>query len=543
MRLDEGQAIMVAENIWWVGFADYEAGFSNNPYLLVDGEEGVLIDPGPGHPVFRDLILQKIEQVIEPEKIRYIIVGHQDPDLCALIPFIENVLHPDVVIIAHPRTSLFIPYYGVRKNILPVGDGDQLELLSGRRLGFHHTPYLHFAGNMVVFDEKTGSLFSSDIFALFSREWKLYADDSYLDPARSFIEHYVGDKKAVRYAYKKLRNLPIKRILPQHGGIIEEAYLPKFLKMLEDVEPGRLLEELETKPTKDQSKILIQAGEKWLSTWLKKDVRASSFDELLDRALKAGPSAISLLLDSITEEARQLGVANPLTFERLHRSGDMFTLQSTRAMELIRNRFLSRQYGLTDRQKADGIITQGLESFKVQVVVMFADIRGFTKWSSERSPGEVVDLLNREHGVIAKIINSGGGRVNKILGDGVLAYFPESKMDQAISVAEKMHKEIDKNGYLPTGIGLAYGDVIMGDIGEEARLDYTLIGPVVNLASRMCDIAKKGEIALTKEFYDLLSDIPRKRIQSNPKRETIGLRLKPTDPETEAVKYAVIDYA
>ena len=97
-KLDDTTAIEIAKDIWWVGFADYEAGFSNNPYLLVDEDEAILFDPGPGHPLFRDLIMQKIEEVILPEKIRYIVAHHQDPDLCGLIPFIENILHPDLVI-------------------------------------------------------------------------------------------------------------------------------------------------------------------------------------------------------------------------------------------------------------------------------------------------------------------------------------------------------------------------------------------------------------------------------------------------------------
>ncbi|MBT3224480.1 MAG: diguanylate cyclase, partial [Proteobacteria bacterium] len=84
--LDDQNAVEVAEGIWWLGFADYEAGFSNNPYLLVSGDEAVLFDPGPGSPFFLDIILHKIRQVIDPEKVRYIVVHHQDPDLCALIP-------------------------------------------------------------------------------------------------------------------------------------------------------------------------------------------------------------------------------------------------------------------------------------------------------------------------------------------------------------------------------------------------------------------------------------------------------------------------
>ncbi len=89
-NLDDTKAIKITEDIWWIGFADFEAGFSNNPYLLIDNDEAVLFDPGPGHPIFRDIILQKIQQVIDPKKIKYIVVHHADPDLCGLIPFIED---------------------------------------------------------------------------------------------------------------------------------------------------------------------------------------------------------------------------------------------------------------------------------------------------------------------------------------------------------------------------------------------------------------------------------------------------------------------
>jgi len=59
-RLDDTHGIEIEKGIFWIGFADYESGFSNNPYLLIDGEEAVLFDPGPGHPVFRDIIIRKI---------------------------------------------------------------------------------------------------------------------------------------------------------------------------------------------------------------------------------------------------------------------------------------------------------------------------------------------------------------------------------------------------------------------------------------------------------------------------------------------------
>lgn len=535
-RLDDTNAIEVAENIWWIGFADYEAGFSNNPYLLVDEDEAVLFDPGPGHPLFRDLIMQKIEQVTVPEKIRYVVVHHQDPDLCGLIPFIENSLHPDLVILAHPRTSLFIPYYGARKGILPLGDGDVLQLKSGRKITFIHTPYLHFAGNIVSYDEKSASLFSSDIFAVFSREWSLYADESYIELARRFLEHYIAAKEPILYAYEKLKNLRIARILPQHGGIIEDN-VDKFLAMLKDVEPGQLIRELKNKPSANQLEDLITAGRDWLKYWLRREVDATSLDELMEIAITEGPSTVSLLIDTITQKAKELGVANPLTHSQTHTWDNIWSLQTTRLVDSIRRRFLSRQYGMrygSDSNIVD-VLEQGLQAFKTNVAVMFIDIRGFTEWSSERSPDAVVATLNRHHELIARIINAGGGRINKLMGDGILAYFPPNKVPDCVVAAMKIQKAVAEDNLLPIGIGCDFGEVIMGDLGQEARLDYTLIGAVVNFGSRMCDSAGAGEIAISRRLFEMLPDQLTQQVNDLYSPKQIRVKVKPTDPELKGI--------
>ena len=535
-KLDDTAPIQIAEDIWWVGFADYEAGFSNNPYLLVDEDEAILFDPGPGHPLFRDLIMQKIEEVILPEKIRYIVAHHQDPDLCGLIPFIENILHPDLVIMAHPRAAVFIPYYGTRKGILPLGDGDSLELRSGRKVTFYHAPYLHFAGNIMSYDETTASLFSGDIFGVFSREWSLYADDSYIELGRSFIEHYVASKDPVTYILEKIRGLKIDRILPQHGGIIE-GNTDKYLDMLEDVKPGQLLRELRTKPSADQGEELLQAGKVWLGHWLKKETDAASLDELMSVAMEEGPSTVALLIDSISQKAGELGVSNPLTYSRVHKWNNIWSAQSTQVMDSLRRRFLTRQYGMRHGSDSDthAVLQQGLQAFKTTVVAMFIDIRGFTNWSAERSPDEVMGTLNREFELMTRIINSKGGRVNKIMGDGLLAYFPENKLSNFFDAAIEIQRDIKENRLLPAGVGGDFGEVIMGDLGQEIRLDYTLIGATVNFAARMCDRAREGEIAVSNRLFEKLNEESKAAMAETYFSEPIKVKLKPTDPEVGGI--------
>jgi class 3 adenylate cyclase/glyoxylase-like metal-dependent hydrolase (beta-lactamase superfamily II) len=535
-KLDDTAAIKVAEDIWWVGFADFEAGFSNNPYLLVDEDEAILFDPGPGHPLFRDLILQKIEEVILPEKIRYIVAHHQDPDLCGLIPFIENILHPDLVIMSHPRACVFIPYYGTRKGILPLGDGDSLELRSGRKVTFYHAPYLHFAGNIVSYDENTASLFSGDIFGVFNREWSLYADDSYIELGKSFIEHYVASEAPVAYLLEKISTLKLDRILPQHGGVIE-GNTGKYLDMLKEVKPGQLLTELRTKPSAKQEEELLEAGTAWLGHWLKKEVDAVSLDELMSVAMAEGPSTVALLIDSISQKADELGVSNPLTYSRVHRWNNIWSAKSTQVLDSLRRRYLTRQYGMRFGSDSDthAVLQQGLQAFKTNVVAMFVDIRGFTNWSADRSPNEVMATLDREFELMARVINSKGGRVNKIMGDGLLAYFPETKISEFINAAVEIQRDIQENRMLPAGIGGDFGEVIMGDLGQETRLDYTLIGATVNFAARMCDRAREGQIAVSERLFERLDEKSKAAMAETYSSETIKVKLKPTDPEVGGV--------
>jgi len=539
-RLDDTKTIEVAQDIWWVGFADTEAGFSNNPYILIDKDEAVLFDPGPGHPIFRDMILQKISDVINPEKIRYIVASHPDPDICGLIPLLENLVHPDVVIIAHPRTSLFIPYYGSRKNILPVGDGDILELKSGRRISFYHTPYLHFAGNAISYDEQTGSLFTSDIFAVFSRDWKLYADESYIELAKNFINYYVDAKEAVIYAYEKIKNLDVKKILPQHGGIIDKN-IDKFINMLLETEPGQLLKELKKKPSIEQEKMLLEHGIKWLQLWTNKDINVDTLDELLQIALKEGPSTVTLLIENITNRAKKMDVTNPLIGSKIHKWDNIQSTQSIQFFESIRKKYLKKQYELMSDSKSnnlDTVFEKGLLSSKVNVAIMFIDIRGFTDWSSDKSASEIVKTLNTQHELVSKLINSGGGRVNKILGDGILAYFPQNKLPECIGVAKRIHDIINESNLLEVGIGCDFGEVILGDIGEHSRLDYTLIGKTVNFASRMCDSAGKGDIAITNRVFENLEDDVKDEIMQLKDIQEIKVKIKPKDPEISGYKFS-----
>lgn len=149
-------------------------------------------------------------------------------------------------------------------------------------------------------------------------------------------------------------------------------------------------------------------------------------------------------------------------------------------------------------QVADLLLKQPIDFSGQQrnVCVMFLDIRDFTRLSSERSAPEVVEYLNVLFGPMIPIINSHSGIVNKFLGDGFMAVFGAPLDDRqqcvhAIEAALEILRQVDllnQQGKIPTtrvGIGLHVGQAVTGNVGSSERKEYTVIGDVVNLASRI----------------------------------------------------------
>jgi len=227
----------IVEGIYWVGFADWDAGFSNNPYLIVSGDEAALIDPGS--VLHYHVVAKKVRQVIHPRQITDIVLLHQDPDLCASVPKFEALIEHPIRVVTHPLTALFLPYYGITSEFVTPGDGDTLTI-AGRELQFFHVPYVHFVGTMVIWEASTGTLFASDVFAALTRRWGLFADSDYVEATRAFVEPYVGSRRAWLSALELIRSLSPKRLCPQHGSIIDED-IDGYLDALSQFRVGRML--------------------------------------------------------------------------------------------------------------------------------------------------------------------------------------------------------------------------------------------------------------------------------------------------------------
>ena len=143
-----------------------------------------------------------------------------------------------------------------------------------------------------------------------------------------------------------------------------------------------------------------------------------------------------------------------------------------------------------------------IESEIKHVCVMFLDIRNFTSFSENKSPVEVVNFLNTLFEFMIEIINRNNGIVNKFLGDGFMAVFgaPFSNGKDCLNavqaskeILEKIQEYNQTQKIPPTkiGIGLHSGDAVTGNVGSDLRKEYTVIGDVVNLASRIEQLTKQ----------------------------------------------------
>lgn len=233
----------IAEKIFWVGTGNQIAKLNCNPYLILDGDEGVLIDPGS--PLDFDAVAANVEQLIPISRLRYIILQHQDPDFCASTPLFEKRGFCGELA-THWRAAPLIRFYGVTSSFYIINEHElRLTFGNGRTLLFVPTPYLHFSGAIATYDPVGKVLFSSDLFGSFAENPPLYADqwpdDEYIEDMKSFHEHYMPSNAILRATMNKLDQLDIHLIAPQHGSAIRWD-ISRYIHALRDLECGNFLQ-------------------------------------------------------------------------------------------------------------------------------------------------------------------------------------------------------------------------------------------------------------------------------------------------------------
>ncbi len=154
----------------------------------------------------------------------------------------------------------------------------------------------------------------------------------------------------------------------------------------------------------------------------------------------------------------------------------------------------------------------------IEASVLFVDICGFTAISEKETPDVVVNLINKYFDAMVKEIMEQGGHIDKFMGDAVMAVFKgEYHLDRAIEAALAVRTRIDSiEESLPShikytpkvSIGINTGEVISGNIGSASlrRLDYTVIGDVVNTAQRLQSAAQPSQILLSEKAYMIVKE-------------------------------------
>ncbi len=229
--------------IHWVGIRDKDP-FHLNPYLIVDGDEAVLVDVGGLHTA--EAVLARVKEVIDLDQIVYIIAHHQDPDVTSAINMIKPLVNKKCKVVAHSRISVLLKHYGSGFEFYNVDEEDwQLTFGKGRKLTFAHTPYLHSPGAIVTYDKKTATTFTSDLFGGVTPDWDLYADEETKSELDSFHISYMPSTEILRSGLANIKKLGrIKKIAPQHGSVIEGDLVEKFFTHLEGLEVGMYADEL-----------------------------------------------------------------------------------------------------------------------------------------------------------------------------------------------------------------------------------------------------------------------------------------------------------
>jgi len=153
--------------------------------------------------------------------------------------------------------------------------------------------------------------------------------------------------------------------------------------------------------------------------------------------------------------------------------------------------------------------------------VLFCDIRGFTSMSERLTPVQVVSVLNEFYTLMIETVSKHDGTLNKFQGDAVMAVFGapiahpdhaaravKTALDMRTAVAElgRRRRALGEDTF-EVGIGVSLGEVVAGSVGTEERMEYTVIGDSVNIASRLQDRAKPGSILLTRRTYEAVKDL------------------------------------
>ena len=220
---------------------------------------------------------------------------------------------------------------------------------------------------------------------------------------------------------------------------------------------------------------------------------------------------IKALHDTVHEQANRLQQLNTTLEQRV----------AAQVTELDR---LGRLKRFFSPQLAESILAGGaedpLKTHRREIVVVFLDLRGFTAFAETNEPEEIMGVLHEYHQHMGQMVLAHEGTLERFAGDGMMVFFndPVPVPDPAVRAVRMVLAMRERMGELTAkwrkrgceldfGAGIAQGYATIGAIGFEGRWDYGAIGTVTNLAARLCEEAKPGQVLLSQRVLASVEDI------------------------------------
>lgn len=177
------------------------------------------------------------------------------------------------------------------------------------------------------------------------------------------------------------------------------------------------------------------------------------------------------------------------------------------------SKFVSRETLKEVEREGDDVAER--RGKRQELAVLFSDIRGFTAFSETREPEEVVEMLNLYLQLQADIVTRYGGDIDKFVGDELMARFDGNdkagratraaiEMMEAVERANRERADLDYN--VAIGVGINLDDMVLGAMGAEHRMDFTVIGDGVNLGARLCSAAQPGQVLISQSVRDAIAN-------------------------------------
>ena len=249
----------------------------------------------------------------------------------------------------------------------------------------------------------------------------------------------------------------------------------------------------------------------------------------------------------LRESTKALGMGNfdhRVSINRNDELGDLGSAFNKMAEDLALKEKIKDSFGRYVTPEIVDLIlanpdNQWMKGSEVEATVLFVDIRGFTTLSEDKEPESIVELLNDYFARVTDIVVKHGGHINKFVGDGAMAIFgtpvpTPQHAEAAVMAALDIQEEIARldrekkmeDVAIQVGIGVNSGAMVAGNLGSQRKMEYTVIGDNVNVASRLTSRAKAGEILISRQTYELIKNKNSLKIEKRRIASVKGRKMK-----------------